>query len=50
MKVDIGEVYFIKEAMKTITIKAMDAPTIAKLIVKLDKEFERLQKLEQSEG
>ena len=48
MKLDIGEVFFIKESMKTVTIKAVDAPTVSKLIVKLDKEFDRLQKLEEA--
>lgn len=48
MKVDIQEVFFIKEAMKTVSIKASDAPTISKLIEKLDREFVRLQKIEES--
>lgn len=48
MKLEISEVYFVKESMKSITIKASDAPTVAKLIAKLDKEFERLQKLEEA--
>jgi hypothetical protein len=48
MKLEISEVYFIKESMKNITIKALDAPAVAKLMEKLDKEFERLQKLEEA--
>jgi|TARA_Y100000114_G_C11721836_1_gene308918 hypothetical protein len=48
MKVDIQEVFFIKEAMKSVSIKASDAPGVSKLIEKLDKEFVRLQKLEES--
>ena len=50
MKLDISEVFFIKESMKTVTIKAIDAPTVAKLITKLDREFERLQKIEESKS
>lgn len=48
MKLEISEVFFIKESMKSVTIKAADAPVVAKLIVKLDKEFDRLQKLEEA--
>lgn len=36
-----------KEALKTVSIKATDAPSVAVLISKLDKEFARLQKLEE---
>lgn len=46
MKVEISEVFFMKEALKTVNIKATDAPAVATLISKLDKEFVRLQKLE----
>jgi hypothetical protein len=48
MKLEISEVFFIKESMKSVSIKASDAPAVAKLIVKLDKEFDRLQKLEEA--
>jgi hypothetical protein len=48
MKLDIGEVFFIKESMKTVTIKAIDSPMVAKLITKIDKEFDRLKKLEET--
>ena len=37
MKVEIAEVFFIKEAMKTVSIKATDAPMVGKLMEKLDK-------------
>ena len=50
MKVDIAEVYFMKEALKTVSIKATDAPAVAALISKLDKEFDRLQKLEEKKA
>lgn len=46
MKVEISEVFFIKEALKTVNIKATDAPAVATLISKLDKEFVRLQKIQ----
>ena len=48
MKVEISEVFFLKEIMKSVSIKATDAPTVSKLIEKLDKEFVRLQKLQQA--
>jgi hypothetical protein len=48
MKLEISEVFFVKESMKSVSIKASDAPAVAKLIVKLDKEFDRLQKLEEA--
>ena len=46
MKLDIDEVVFLKSAMNNVTIKATDAPSVAKIIEKMDKEFVRLQKLE----
>lgn len=46
MKLEISEVYFIKQAVEQVNIKASDAPTVAKTIEKLDKEFLRLQKLQ----
>lgn len=49
MKLEISEVIFLKEAMHHVNIKAINAPQVAKLIDKLDKEFERLDKLQQSE-
>ena len=39
--------YFIKQAVDQVNIKASDSPTVAALIGKLDKEFTRLQKLEE---
>jgi len=42
----MSEVSFLKEAMNHITIKAALAPQVAKLIDKLDKELERLEKLQ----
>lgn len=50
MKVEISEVFFLKEIMKSVSIKASDAPTVSKLIEKLDKEFVRLQKLQESKA
>ena len=47
MKLDITEVYFLNEVTKTASIKATDAKVIANLMEKLDKEFVRLQKIEE---
>tara|TARA_R100000030_G_scaffold94536_1_gene81438 strand:+ start:285 stop:467 length:183 start_codon:yes stop_codon:yes gene_type:complete len=47
MKLEIGEVFFIKQAVEQVTVKASDAPFVAKTIDKLEKEFMRLQKLEE---
>ena len=48
MKLEINEVYFLTEALKSVSIKATDAPAVSKVIDKLDKEFARLQKLEEA--
>ena len=47
MKLEINEVYFLSEVVKTANIKAGDAPVVAELMSKLDKEFVRLQKIEE---
>ena len=47
MKLDISEVYFLKQAVAQVNIKASDAPDVARTIEKLDKEFVRLQKLQE---
>ena len=47
MKLDITEVYFLTEVVKTANIKATDAKVIGNLMDKLDKEFVRLQKIEE---
>ena len=47
MKLDINEIFFLKQAIEQVTIKASDATSVAKTIEKLDKEFVRLQKLEE---
>jgi hypothetical protein len=47
MKLEIKEVYFLKQAIEQVTIKASDASVVAKTIDKLDREFSRLQKLEE---
>ena len=49
MKLDISEVHFLAEVTKQANIKASDARTIVSLMGKLEKEFERLQKLQQKE-
>ena len=50
MKLEINEVYFISEVIKGASIKAADAPTVADLMAKLEKEFIRLQKLEEKKA
>jgi len=47
MKLDIQEIHILKQSIANITIKASDAPAVAIVIEKLDKEFNRLQKLEE---
>ena len=47
MKLDIQEIYFIKQAVDATTIKATDAGMVHSLQVKVDKEFERLRKIEE---
>jgi len=47
MKLSITEVYVLKQSLGSINIKASDAPAVAELLSKLDKEFVRLQKLEE---
>ena len=48
MKLEIEEVAFVKSAFDNVTIKASDAPGVAKIIDKLDREFVRLQKLQEA--
>lgn len=50
MKLDIDEVAFVKTAFDHVTIKASDAPAVAKIIDKLDREFVRLQKLQEAKA
>lgn len=47
MKLELPEVYLLKTAVESINIKATDAPIVAKVLEKLDREFNRLQKLEE---
>ena len=47
MKLDITEVYLVKQSVENQQIKASDARTISTLLDKLDKEFVRLQKIEE---
>lgn len=46
MKLEIDEVGFLREAVKSVTIKGSDAPNVASVMSKLDKEFDRLIKVE----
>jgi len=47
MKLDITEVHFCKTAVESVSVKATDAKSVANLLDKLDKEFVRLQKIEE---
>lgn len=46
MKLDLTEIYFLQQASENVSVKAKDAKTVANLLDKLNKEFDRLQKLE----
>lgn len=46
MKLSITEIHFVKQSVENVSIKASDAPIVSELLSKLDKEFERLQKIE----
>lgn len=50
MKLEIKEIYLVHEALKICTIKGADAPVVAKTLEKLEKEFERLQSLEEKKS
>lgn len=50
MKLEIQEVYLLHEALKGCTIKGSDAPMVSKTLDKLEKEFDRLQKLEEKKS
>ena len=47
MKLDITEVQILNQAVSNATIKGSDAKSIHLLIVKLEKEFERLFKAQE---
>lgn len=47
MKLEINEVQILNQAMSNSTIKGSDASTVAVIINKLEKEFERLYKLQE---
>ena len=46
MKFDLNEIHFVKSALEVATIKVSDAKFAGDILTKLDKEFQRLQKLE----
>ena len=50
MKLDIDEVFFLKSAIANVQIKVSDAPAVATVVTKLEKEFSRLQKLQENQG
>jgi len=47
MKLEINEVHFIKAALEVTSVKVSDARFAADVMTKLDKEFERLAKLQE---
>lgn len=49
MKLDIQEVFFLKQCVEAATIKGSDAPIVAKTIEKIEKEFLRLESIEQKQ-
>tara|TARA_Y100000034_G_C6664419_1_gene291421 strand:+ start:97 stop:279 length:183 start_codon:yes stop_codon:yes gene_type:complete len=46
MKVNLLEVTMITQAIGAITIKGSDAPVVAAILSKLEKEYNRLDKIE----
>lgn len=50
MKLDINEIHFVKSALQNATVKVSDAKFAGGVMEKLDKEFERLAKLEEKSG
>ncbi len=48
MKFTINEISFLKNSIESVNIKSIDAPTVAKVIEKVSKEFDRLQSMEMS--
>jgi hypothetical protein len=50
MKLDLTEVYFLQQASVNVSVKAKDARLVANLLEKLDKEFDRLQKIEEKKN
>tara|TARA_Y100001972_G_scaffold94455_1_gene115952 strand:+ start:526 stop:678 length:153 start_codon:yes stop_codon:yes gene_type:complete len=48
MKFDIDEVAFVKQALDGCTIKISDAKRVSIIVSKIEKEFERLAKLQES--
>lgn len=50
MKLEINEVSFIHQSIMSVGIKGSDAVQVAGLIEKIEKEFTRLQKLEEKKN
>ena len=46
MKLTFNEINFVKNAVESATIKAVDAPEVGVLITKISKEADRLLKVE----
>ena len=50
MKLDINEIHFVRTALNSCSIKVSDAKYVSDILVKLDKEFERLQVIEEKKA
>jgi len=50
MKLTFNEINFVKNAIESATIKAVDAPEVGVLVTKIHKEADRLQKLESNKA
>jgi len=50
MKFEIEEVAFLKNAIANVQIKVSDAPAVAAVVNKIDREFSRLQKLQEKQS
>ena len=49
MKLDLVEIQMITQAVGAATIRGKDAPTVATILLKLEKEFDRLEKIEKKQ-
>ena len=47
MELTLDEIFFVKNAVGQCQIKASDAPSVASLIMKLEKEFSRIQQAQE---
>lgn len=50
MKFDLSEINFLKNALESCSVKVSDAHFVSGVLVKIDKEFDRLQKIAEKES